>query len=170
MTPTHHPKNANHDMHGQDAAGHGDDRSYLTLGLELAADFVVMFFVMYAMIATLDHFYFNISNVYMTMMMVAPMTLLMLVFMRQMFQSRLRNIVVVGLAIAVFAVGWIGMRTQLGVGDAQLVRSMIPHHSGAILMCREAKLSDPEIRKLCDDIIKAQEKEIGQMKRALERF
>lgn len=170
MTPTHDPKNADHDMHSQGATGHSNDRSYLTLGLELAADFVVMFFVMYAMIATLDHLYLNISNVYMTMMMVAPMALLMLVFMRQMFQSRRKNMIIVGLAIAVFAVGWIGMRTQLGVGDAQFARSMIPHHSGAILMCREAKLSDPELVELCRGIIDAQEREIGQMKRILERL
>ena len=170
MTPTNDPKNVDHDMHGQGAAGHGNDRSYLTLGLELAADFFVMFFVMYAMIATLDHLYLNISNVYMTMMMVAPMALLMLVFMRQMFQSQRKNMVIVGLAIAVFAVGWIGMRTQLGVGDAQFARSMIPHHSGAILMCREAKLSDPELVELCRGIIDAQEREIGQMRRILERL
>lgn len=97
-----------------------------------------MFFVMYAMIATLDHLYFNISNVYMTMMM--------------------------------FTTGWAGMRLQLGVGDAQLVRSMIPHHSGAILMCREAKLSDPEVVKLCRDIIAAQKQEIGQLERILQRL
>lgn len=170
MTPTHDPKNADHDMHSQGATGHSNDRSYLTLGLELAADFVVMFFVMYAMIATLDHLYLNISNFYMTMMMVAPMALLMLVFMRQMFQARRKNMIIVGLAIAVFAVGWIGMRTQLGVGDAQFARSMIPHHSGAILMCREAKLSDPELVELCRGIIDAQEREIGQMKRILARL
>lgn len=156
--------------HSAHASDHGNNGGYVKLGFELIADFSLMFFIMYAMIASLDHFYFNISNVYMTLMMVAPMALLMLVFMRDMFQSMPRNLLVIGLAVLFFALGWIGMRTQLGVDDAQLVRSMIPHHSGAILMCREAKLSDPEIRKLCDDIIQAQEKEIGQMKRALERL
>ena len=171
MAATHEPKPSMDGIQANHGPGHGkDNRQYLKLGLELAADFVVMFLVMYAMIATLDHFYLNISNVYMTMMMVAPMTLLMLIFMRGMYPSKPRNRIVIALAILAFATGWFGMRTQLGVDDAQLVRSMIPHHSGAILMCREAKLSDPEIKKLCDDIIQAQEKEIGQMKRALERL
>lgn len=162
--------------HGQASPDHaangerGNGKSYLTLGLELAADFVVMFLVMYAMIATLDHFYFNIGNVYMTMMMVAPMALLMLVFMRHMFRSKRGNLVVTIIAIATFATGWIGMRTQAGVDDAQFVRSMIPHHSGAILMCREAKLSDPELVQLCREIIAAQDREISQMKRILERL
>jgi len=94
-------------------------------------------------------------------MMVAPMALLMLVFMRHMFRSKRGNLLVTVIAIAIFAAGWIGMRTQAGVGDAQFVRSMIPHHSGAILMCREAKLSDPELVQLCRDIIAAQDREIG---------
>lgn len=170
MTLSHDAQKSSNVAHSAHASDHGNNGGYLKLGLELIADFVLMFFIMYAMIATLDHFYFNISNVYMTLMMVAPMALLMLIFMRDMFQSMPRNLLVIGLAVLFFAVGWFGMRTQLGVDDAQLVRSMIPHHSGAILMCREAKLSDPEIKKLCDDIIQAQEKEIGQMKRALERL
>lgn len=41
---------------------------------------------------------------------------------------------------------------------------MIPHHAAAILMARAAKLSDPELQKLQQDIISAQEKEIRQMK------
>ena len=170
MTTSHDAPKSSDVAHSAHASDHGNNGGYLKLGLELIADFVLMFFIMYSMMASLDHFYFNISNVYMTLMMVAPMALLMLIFMRDMFQSRPRNLLVIGVAVLFFAVGWFGMRTQLGVDDAQLVRSMIPHHSGAILMCREAKLSDPEIKKLCDDIIQAQEKEIGQMKRALERL
>lgn len=170
MTATHDPQVNPSGESRQHAADQGSNRSYLTLSLELAADFAVMFFVMYAMIATLDHLYLNIGNVYMTMMMVAPMALLMLVFMRHMYRSRRGNMIVIMLAIAIFALGWFGMRTQLGVGDAQLVRSMIPHHSGAILMCREAKLSDPELIELCRGIIDAQEREIGQMERILQRL
>ncbi|NBW75774.1 MAG: DUF305 domain-containing protein [Sphingomonadaceae bacterium] len=165
----------NHEQSGNAAELHHAPKRdatspYLTLVLELAADFVVMFFVMYGMIATFDHLYFNVGNVYMTLMMVAPMALLMLVFMRHMFRSKSWNLMVVAAAIAVFAIGWFGMRTQAGVGDAQFVRSMIPHHSGAILMCREAKLTDPELIELCRDIIKAQEREIGEMTQILERL
>jgi uncharacterized protein (DUF305 family) len=40
---------------------------------------------------------------------------------------------------------------------------MIPHHSGAILMCRQARLSDPELVSLCGEITKAQRREIEQM-------
>jgi uncharacterized protein (DUF305 family) len=50
---------------------------------------------------------------------------------------------------------------------------MIPHHSGALLMCKEASLKDPELRDLCygpDGIIASQTREIKQMKAILERL
>ena len=50
---------------------------------------------------------------------------------------------------------------------------MIPHHSGAILMCNEAKLRDAELRELCygsQGIVVSQEREVAQMKQILERL
>ena len=149
--------------------GHGEV-SYGKLSLELLLDFVVMFFVMYAMIATLDHLYLNINSVYMTMMMVAPMAALMIVFMRDMYRSSRNNLIVFGLAAVLFAVGWFGMRNQLAVDDAQFVRSMIPHHSGAILMCQQADIRDPEVIQLCRGIVAAQNREIAQMQSILARL
>jgi uncharacterized protein (DUF305 family) len=61
------------------------------------------------------------------------------------------------------------VRQQSLIGDRQFLRSMIPHHSGAILMCREAQLSDPEIKRLCAGIITSQTAEIAQMKKMLGR-
>lgn len=147
-----------------------DGGHYAKLGAELLIDFIIMFFVMYAMIASIDHLYFNIDNVYMTLMMVAPMAVLMLLFMRHMYRSNTANAIVIGLSIALFALGWFGMRGQIAVGDEQLVRAMIPHHSGAILMCRQAKLSDPEVVNLCRNIIQSQEREIADMKRIEQRL
>ena len=54
-------------------------------------------------------------------------------------------------------------RAQAAIDDRQFIASMIPHHSGAILMCREARLSDPELTNLCNAIRKAQREEIQQM-------
>ena len=154
-----HPAPADHAAH-----------PYRKLFIELALDFVIMFFVMYAMIASARHFYLNLGNVYMTLMMVAPMMALMIFFMGKMYPSPSINRLLVGLAALIFAVGWFGMREQLGVGNAQFLRSMIPHHSGAILMCDKAKLTDPEAVNLCRDIVAAQEREIAQMQAILQRI
>ena len=142
---------------------------YRKLFVELALDFVIMFFVMYTMIASARHLYLNLGNVYMTLMMVAPMMTLMIFFMGKMYPSPSTNRLLVGLAALIFAVGWFGMREQLGVGNAQILRSMIPHHSGAILMCDKAKLTDPETINLCRGIVAAQEREIAQMQTILAR-
>lgn len=143
--------------------------SYRSFGIELALDFVIMYLVMYTMIASLDHFHLNLNNVYMTLMMVSPMAILMLVFMRSMYPSKRTNLLIGAAAALVFAVSFWGMRTQAAVGETEFLRSMIPHHSGAILMCQQASLTDPEVLDLCDEIVSSQAREIAQMKAILAR-
>lgn len=59
---------------------------------------------------------------------------------------------------------------DLGPADAEFdlrfIDSMIPHHEGAVVMAKEAqqKSKRPEIQKLAAAIIKAQDKEIAQLK------
>jgi hypothetical protein len=136
---------------------HAMKGSYRSFGFELVLDFIIMYLVMYTMIASLNHFYFNLNNVYMTLMMVSPMAILMLVFMRSMYPSKRTNLLIGGAAALVFAVSFWGMRTQAAVGDTEFLRSMIPHHSGAILMCQQASLTDPEVLGLCEEIVSSQE-------------
>ena len=143
---------------------------YGKLGLNLAISAAIMYFVMFAMIAGLGDFYNNLNMLYMALMMVAPMAVLMLVMMGTMYSNRRLNwIISIGFA-AVFVLAFAGIRSQAGIGDRQFVRSMIPHHSGAILMCRQASLADAELRRLCDDISAGQREEIEQMERILARL
>jgi uncharacterized protein (DUF305 family) len=101
--------------------------------------------------------------------MVAPMAIVMVWSMRSMFPSRRANAAIIAGAAAVFVASFAAMRTQAAVGDAEFLRSMIPHHSGAILMCEKAKLSDPEIVALCRNIVQSQAQEIAQMKAIAQR-
>lgn len=62
------------------------------------------------------------------------------------------------------------MAMDLGPADAnydlRFIDSMIPHHEGAVIMAKEAlqKSKRPEIKKLANEIIKAQDKEIAELK------
>lgn len=136
---------------------------YKSFFLMLGLSAVAMFLAMYAMIASLAHFVINLNMIYMTGLMVAPMAVIMLLFMLHMYKDKRMNAVVIASSVVVFLVCLFGIRTQTPIGDAGLLRAMIPHHSGAILMCEQAKLSDPAVVSLCKDIVEAQKKEIAQM-------
>lgn len=85
-----------------------------------------------------------------------------------MFMSKRLNAgLAVGFVVLFIAAFWMG-RQHVFVGNDQFLRSMIPHHSRAILVCEEASITDPEIEELCDQIIASQEEEIDIMKRMLD--
>lgn len=128
-----------------------------------------MYFVMYAMVDTAKHVYLNKNNIYMAAMMTAPMGVVMLLFMGHMFPYKSANIALMALFLFVFVISFHAIRQQKGIGNEQFLRSMIPHHSGAILMCREANFSDPEVISLCRQITESQQSEIDRMEAILKK-
>ena len=143
---------------------------YKKFALTLSINAVLMFFITYAMIDTVDHFYPNINRAYMSLMMVAPMAMVMLFVMRGMYQNAKLNAMLYAVFAGLFIVSFTLARTQTPVGNEQFLRSMIPHHSSAILMCQQSAITDREIIGLCGEIVKAQKEEIAQMKAILGRL
>jgi hypothetical protein len=140
---------------------------YASLGIQTLISGVIMYLVMFVMIDTLSSFYSNLNMLYMTLIMVAPMMVLMILAMRHMFPSKAANMALVIGSGMIFFCSFALIRTQTTIGDTAFLRSMIPHHSGAILMCQEATLSKPAIVQLCRNIIQSQREEIDEMKRIL---
>ncbi len=142
---------------------------YRRLGLNLLLSFIIMYLVMFSMIYSFGEFFNNLNFFYMALMMASPMGVLMLLFMGSMYKDKKLNVIIHVVSVLLFVVGFIGIRTQALVGDNQFLRSMIPHHSGAVLMCERAKISDPEVQSLCGRIIQSQKEEVDQMEQILKR-
>ena len=142
---------------------------YKKLGIAISINAVLMYLIGYVMIDKFDDFYLNVNRVYMALMMVAPMVVVMLLVMGSMYKNKKLNYVLIAASVAVFVICFALTRTQVPVGNSQFLRSMIPHHSSAIVMCRESEITDPEIIKLCQQIIKSQQEEIAEMKTLLAR-
>jgi hypothetical protein len=144
--------------------------SYVKFALMLAISFVIMYAVMYLNVDRFEHVYLSLTRLYMTLLMVAPMALIMLGFMRTMYKNKRLNVIIIGGSIAVFMLALIFLRNQTFIGERQYMKAMIPHHSSAILTSKNADLQNPEVQKLSHDIIEAQEREIREMKELLNKM
>ena len=148
-------------------------RHYLIFGLNMILSTPIMYLVMFEMIWSGGEFVQNVNFLYMALTMAMPMGMLMLLMMGSMYPNKRLNLLLHGVMALMFVLAVAAVRGQWGVADRQFVRSMIPHHSGAILMCNEAKLRDAELRELCygsQGIVVSQEREVAQMKQILERL
>lgn len=129
--------------------------------------FIAMYFLMFAMVNSTSNIFIGVNQFYMAGLMTAPMIIIELLVMSGMYMNKKLNGIIIALSI-VFGLGFFMLiRNQTAIGDREFLKSMIPHHAGAILMCEKAKLQDSEIKKLCDGIISGQQKEIDFMKTKL---
>jgi uncharacterized protein (DUF305 family) len=155
---THKMTHAEHKMH------------YGKFALMILLSFIAMYVLMYAMVDRFANVVPNINQFYMAGLMTAPMITIEMLLMGSMYKSRRTNAIIIVIGILALGSFFMLIRYQTAVSDKQFLKSMIPHHAGAILMVEEADLSDPEIKKLAADIISSQQKEIDFMKAKLEEL
>ena len=132
-----------------------------------ALAFASMYVLMYAMVNTFANVYSNLNQLYTAVVMTAPMVVIELVVMRAMYHNKTWNGAFTAVSIVAGVAAFMLIRGQVGIGDRQFLRSMIPHHASAILMCKEAAIRDQDIAALCRAIVSNQQAEIDQMKAKL---
>ena len=146
---------------------------YKMLAVNLGLGLIIMYIAMFAMIWSSGEFIQNLNFFYMALIMWAPMAVVMMLTMKSMFMNQKLNTILYVAFAGVFVLSFWGIRDQLIVGDRGFLRSMIPHHSGALTMCKRASIKDAEIRELCfgpNGIVQSQSREIKQMEGILRRL
>lgn len=141
---------------------------YIRFGIMIATSTLLMYGLMYLNTFKLDHIFFSETRAYMALIMGSVMAIVMMLFMWKMYDKRKWNITILAASAAVLGLSLWLVRSQATVEDTSWMRAMIPHHSIAILTSERATIKDPRVRKLADDIIKAQREEIAEMKKLIE--
>jgi hypothetical protein len=142
---------------------HKKQMMWRKLAAMIATSVVIMFFLMYQLIYSLDHAFFSINRLVASLVMGWVMTVVMLGFMWSMYEGRSTKIAVVVVAAVLALTLLLTNRSQALISDVTFMKSMIPHHSIAINNARKARISDPRVRKLADGIITSQVREIAEM-------
>lgn len=140
---------------------------YIRLVIMTVLSFLAMYVLMYAMVDSVSNVFSNCNQFYMAGLMAAPMVLIELLLMGAMYPNKKWNALIATASVVALIAFWVSIRQQVGISDKQFLKSMIPHHAGAILMCENASLKDPEIKELCREILSGQRREIDQMKAKL---
>jgi len=142
--------------------GHGSP--YLRFAAMIATSIVVMYVLMYLhSYLIIEHAWFSETRAFMALIMGGGMVLVMLAFMRDMYRSTVKNLIVIGIGLLLIGGGVGLVRSQVTVSDVDYMEGMIPHHSIAILTSERARIRDPRVRRLADKIIEAQRDEIAEM-------
>ncbi len=132
-----------------------------------AIHFVLMYSLMYAMVNSIANIYPSFNQFYMAGIMTGPMLLLEGILMGSMYENRKMLTAIMAGSIILFVICFLFIRQQTLIGDTGFLKSMIPHHAGAILMCEKGNIKDPQIKQLCQSIISSQQSEIDWMKKKL---
>jgi uncharacterized membrane protein len=143
---------------------------YLHFLLMIILMFISMYVLMYAMVNVFANVFSNYNQFYMAGLMTAPMVIIEMVLMGGMYPNKKLNLAIIGVSVIALFGFWFLIREQTAINDRQFLKSMIPHHAGAILMCQESAITDPEIKQLCGEIVRSQEQEIQQMKEKLQQL
>ena len=132
-----------------------------------ALSFAAMYILMYMMVNSYGNVYANPNQLYMTLVMTAAMMIIEMLVMGAMYSKKIKT-AVVSASVVVFFIFFFLLRNQIAISDKAFLKSMIPHHGAAVLMCeRNTNLQDREIQEFCKLIQTNQQSEIDWMQAKL---
>lgn len=143
------------------------NNNYARLGVMFVLHLIAMYVLMYAMVDTVANIHPNHNQLYMAALMASPMVILELLLMGSMYPNKRLNMAFMGVGVLVLVCSFFFIRQQTAIADEQFLKSMIPHHAGAVLMCNKASIEDVQIQELCRNIVSGQEAEIEWMEAKL---
>jgi len=168
MEYSHHSENKGNTMKISHAKNHG--KHYVKLLVMMILSYIMMYILMYAMVDRLENVIPNVNQFYMAGLMTSPMLIIELLLMGEMYHFKKLNIALIIIGFLSLLLFWFAIRKQTSVGDIQFLKSMIPHHAGAVLMVEESDLKDPQTIELSKKIISSQKEEIEFMKKRIKEL
>ena len=148
----------------------GGNKPYNRLIIMTVVSFIAMYVLMYAMVNNIANAIPNINQFYMAGLMTAAMVIIEVVLMGAMYMNKKLNAIIITASSIILIAFFLFIQQQTAVSDKQFLKGMIPHHAAAILMSEQSNTKDREIKKLQNDIISSQKKEIEQMKAKLKQL
>ncbi len=153
--------------HNKMKMDHKHGNHYRKLMYMIVFSYLAMYALMYSMVDVWDNVIPNVNQIYMASLMTASMIIIEMAVMWGMYPNKKLNLGIMTVGVILLIASYLSIRQQTAVSDKQFLKSMIPHHAGAILMSEKAPSNDPAIRALQAKIIVSQRLEISQMKAKL---
>lgn len=148
----------------QRQGGHMMKMGWGRFAVMIATSTFIMFFLMYQLVYEADHLTFSVNRLVSSLVMGSVMTIVMLGFMWSMYKGQGTKIAVL-IGAALVGGGFLAVnRAQILIDDTRFMKAMIPHHSIAINNARKSDIRDPRVRRLANEIISSQVREIREMK------
>ncbi|WP_088006876.1 DUF305 domain-containing protein [Indiicoccus explosivorum] len=143
-------------------------KMYVRFILMVLTATLIMYGLMYSTVYRWDHIFFSEMRTYMAIYMGGVMAIVMLAFMQHMYKNKKLNIAIYAVSALLIIVPFWLARSQETIDDVDYMQAMIPHHSIAILTSERAEITDPRVEQLAQEIIKAQRREIEEMKKLID--
>ena len=131
---------------------------------------VLMFITMYVLMYAAAGSHSDGNQFQMTILMTAPMVLIEIILMNELYRNKRLNRTIVVLSL-VFTIGcWFLIREQTTIFEALFSNSGKTPHSAASMAGHEPTATSTDIEKLCGETVRSQEEEIKRLKDTLNRI